>query len=193
MTEITPPRLEGIITLDDGRRLGFAEFGPARGRAVFWLHGTPGARRQIPEEARVVAEELGVRIIGLDRPGVGASSPFLYSSFLDFTVDVAEVADRLGVDRFAMIGLSGGGPYVLACAYAMPDRVTAAGVLGGVAPTKGDDALGGGLVGRLAPLGRLADVFRVPLSLVLTVVIWSLRPVASPAFDLYARVSPEGD
>ena len=46
---LTTPRLEGTITLSNGRRLGFAEFGSARGRAVLWLHGTPGARRQIPE------------------------------------------------------------------------------------------------------------------------------------------------
>src|SRR5438477_2143569 len=153
MTDITAPRLEGVIALDGGRRLGFAEFGPARGRAVFWLHGTPGARRQIPEEARLAAEELGVRIIGIDRPGVGASTPFLYGSFLDFAEDLAEIADRLGVDRFAMIGLSGGGPYVLASAYAMPQRVAAAGVLGGVAPTQGDDAPGGGVGGLMAALG----------------------------------------
>jgi pimeloyl-ACP methyl ester carboxylesterase len=66
---LTTPRLEGTVTLDDGRRLGFAEFGSARGRAVFWLHGTPGARRQIPEPARIAAVEHGVRLIGVDRPG----------------------------------------------------------------------------------------------------------------------------
>src|SRR5207244_4062697 len=90
-------------------------------------------------------------------------------------------------------GLSGGGPYVLASAYAMPQRVAAAGVLGGVAPTKGDDAPGGGVVGRMAPLGPVATTFRVPLSLFLTAAIWPLRPFASPLLDLYARFSPEGD
>ena len=190
---ITEPRLEGLITVSSGRRFGFAEFGPAYGRPLFWLHGTPGARRQIPQGARIAAEELGVRIVGVDRPGVGDSSAFLYGSMLDFTDDLFEIADRLGFGRFGMIGLSGGGPYVLACCYAAPDRVMVGGILGGVAPTKGPDAPGGGLVGRMAPLGPLAATFRVPLSLFLTGVVWALRPVASPAFDLYARVSPEGD
>src|SRR5438445_11601091 len=106
---ITPPRVEGTVALAPGRRLGFAEFGPADGRPVVWLHGTPGARRQIPQPARVAAEELGVRIIGIDRPGVGASAPFRYGSVLDFAGDMAVIADQLGFDRFAMIGLSGGG------------------------------------------------------------------------------------
>src|SRR2546430_8412172 len=126
MTTIPGPGGEGTVTVGEGRRLGSAEFGPAHGRAVFWLHGTPGARRQIPEGARLAAQELGVRIIGVDRPGVGASDPFLYGSLLDFAADLVEIADRLGVGRFAMIGLSGGGPYVLACAYAYPERGAAA-------------------------------------------------------------------
>ena len=104
------------------------------------MHGTPGARRQIPEAARLAAEELDVRLIGIDRPGVGDSTSFRYESLLDFPADLATVADRLGVERFAMIGLSGGGPYALACAHAMPDRVAAVAVLGGVAPTQGPDA-----------------------------------------------------
>jgi len=193
MTAITEPRLEGTVSVGNGRRLGFAEFGPAHGRAVFWLHGTPGARRQIPEGARLAAEELGVRIVGIDRPGVGASAPFLYGSLLDFAADLVEIADRLGIDRFAMIGLSGGGPYVLACAYAYPQRVAAAGVLGGVAPSQGDDAPPGGIVRLFSRLGPIATTLRVPLSIALTATIWALRPFASPAFDLYARMSPEGD
>jgi pimeloyl-ACP methyl ester carboxylesterase len=190
---ITPPRLEGTIAIERGRRLGFAEFGPVDGRPLIWLHGTPGARRQIPEAARIAAAELGVRIVGIDRPGIGASTPHLYSRLVDFADDLREIADRLGIDQFALIGLSGGGPYVLAGAYALPDRVTVAGVMGGVAPTVGDDAVPGGLVGRLAPMGPIAARLRVPLSLALTAGIWVLRPVASPGLDLYARFSPEGD
>lgn len=190
---ITPPRVEGTIEVQAGRRLGFAEFGPARGRAVFWMHGTPGARRQIPQAARLAAEELDVRLIGIDRPGVGASTSHRYESLLDFTPDLATVADRLGIDRFAMIGLSGGGPYVLASAYAMPERVTAVAVLGGVVPTHGEDAPGGGLVGFANHFGQAISLFHVPLSLALSGLVLAMRPVASPGFDLYARMSPEGD
>lgn len=190
---ITPPRVEGVVNVRDGRQLAFAEWGPPRGRPIIWLHGTPGARRQIPEAARVAADELDVRLVGIDRPGVGDSTPHLYDRVLDFASDLEMVADDLGFDEFAMIGLSGGGPYVLACAYAMPERVVAAAVLGGVAPARGDDAVQGGLVGLLAPLGSTVARLRVPLSIVLSGLLWTLRPLASPGLDLYARFSPEGD
>jgi pimeloyl-ACP methyl ester carboxylesterase len=193
MYRLTDPRVEGTIQVAPGRRLSFSEFGPANGRPVVWMHGTPGARRQIPESARLAAEELGIRIVGIDRPGVGDSTPFLYSALLNFAADLTEIANRLGLERFAMLGLSGGGPYVLASAFALPERVAVGGVLGGVAPTQGDDATSGGVVGRLAPLGPLAATLRTPLSVLLTAGVWSLRPFASPAFDLYSRLSPEGD
>ena len=116
---ITPPRVEGTVAVGRFRRLGFAEFGPAEGRPVGWLHGTPGARRQIPDSARTLAEELGVRIVGIDRPGVGSSTPHRYGSLLDFATDLSKVADHLGFERFGIIGLSGGGPYALAACYAL--------------------------------------------------------------------------
>jgi pimeloyl-ACP methyl ester carboxylesterase len=192
---ITPPRVEGTVLVvgRPRRRLGFAEFGPADGRPFFWLHGTPGARRQIPQAARVLAEELGLRIVGVDRPGVGGSTPYRYVSLLDFVTDLTRVGDHLGLERFGVIGLSGGGPYALAACYALPDRVTVGGVLGGVAPARGDDAPPGGFVGRMAPLGPLSTVTVLPQSLGLTAFLWVLRPVFSQLYELYARIAPEGD
>jgi pimeloyl-ACP methyl ester carboxylesterase len=190
---LIPPRIEGTLTLLDGRRLGFAEFGPARGRPVFWFHGTPGARRQIPDAARIAALERGVRLIGIDRPGVGASTPHLYDRILDWADDFAVVADTLGVEECALIGLSGGGPYVLACCAALPDRIAAAAVLGGVAPTKGPDAADGGVVGRTALFAPLLTRLRTPFALGFAGFVWAIRPFASPVIDLYARISPEGD
>ena len=61
------PALEGSVAVRDGRRLSFAEYGAPRGRAVVWMHGTPGARRQVPVKARRLALEQGVRIIGVDQ------------------------------------------------------------------------------------------------------------------------------
>jgi pimeloyl-ACP methyl ester carboxylesterase len=183
MAEITPPRVEGRVTVRDGRTLGFAEFGPAGGRPILWLHGTPGARRQIPEAARLAAQEVGVRFVGVDRPGTGLSTSHLYESILDHIGDLRIVVDELGFGEFGIIGLSGGGPYALAAAYAMPDRVKVVGVLGGVAPARGDDAVRGPLV---PPL-------RLPLGIVLTALVRALRPVGHPALDLYARLSPPGD
>src|SRR6185437_7732316 len=142
---IARPKLEGNVAVGDDRQLGFAEFGDPQGRAIFWLHGTPGAQRPIPAEARVYAADNHIRLIGIDRPGIGSSTPYQYENVLAFADDLRTVADTLGVDKMTVIGLSGGGPYTLACAAAMPDRVIAVGVLGGVAPTTGPEAMSGGL------------------------------------------------
>ena len=193
MTDVLPPRLEGTVVVAPDRRLGFAEFGPPDGLPVLWFHGTPGARRQIPVEARALARSRGLRIVGIDRPGIGSSTPHLYGSILDFSTDIERVLESLGIDRFAVIGLSGGGPYALGVARALPERVVAVGVLGGVAPTVGLDAIDGGLVSiarRLAPAIALA---RVPLGIGLTGALRLARPLASPAIEVYARLSPEGD
>ena len=153
--EIARPKLEGNIAVGEDRQLGFAEFGDPQGRAIFWLHGTPGARRQIPTEARVYAENHNVRLIGIDRPGIGSSTPHRDKNIAAFADDLQAIADTLGIDKMAVVGLSGGGPYALACAAGLPDRVVDVGVLGGVAPTRGPDAISGGamnLVLRVAPV-----------------------------------------
>jgi pimeloyl-ACP methyl ester carboxylesterase len=137
--------------------------------------------------------ERGVRLIGIDRPGVGDSTAHVYSSFAAWARDIAEVADRLGIQRFGLIGLSGGGPYVLACAHSLPQRVVAGAVLGGVAPAVGPDAAPGGLL-RLAVY--FEPVFRTwhePLGAALTMTAWTLRPFSSSIFNLISRLSPPGD
>ncbi len=191
---IARPKLEGNIAVGDNRQIGFAEFGDPQGRAVFWLHGTPGARRQIPMEARVYAEQRQIRLIGIDRPGIGSSTPYQYDNVFAFADDLRTIADTLGIDKMEVIGLSGGGPYTLACAAAMPDRVVAAGVIGGVAPTMGSDAIAGGVMGsvglRVAPLLQAAGG---PIGSAASVLIRLIRPLASPAADLYGLVSPEAD
>src|ERR1700759_4474171 len=146
MSALDRPRLEGSVAARDGRRLSFAEFGVPRGSAVIWMHGTPGARRQVPIEARAFDQEHELRIIGLDRPGIGTSTPHLYRDILDWTGDLVELCDVLDIDTFRVIGLSGGGPYALAAGAALPDRVHGVGVLGGVAPTQGPDAISSGLM-----------------------------------------------
>jgi pimeloyl-ACP methyl ester carboxylesterase len=190
---IARPKLEGNIAVAEDRQIGFAEFGDPQGRTIFWLHGTPGARRQIPTEARIYAERQSIRLIGIDRPGIGASTPHQYDNVLAFADDLRVMADTLGIDKFAVVGLSGGGPYALACAAAMPDRVVVAGVLGGVAPASGPDAIAGGamtLGSRVAPLLRVAGL---PIRLAAVAIVQLARPVASPALDLYRLVSPPGD
>jgi pimeloyl-ACP methyl ester carboxylesterase len=186
-------KLEGNIAVGDDRQIGFAEFGDPQGRAIFWLHGTPGARRQIPMEARVYAEQRQIRLIGIDRPGIGSSTPYQYDTVFAFAEDLRTIADTLGIDKFEVIGLSGGGPYTLACAAAMSDRVVAAGVLGGVAPTSGSDAIAGGVSTLVKVAAPVIGVAGVPIRLAASGLIRLIRPVAEPALYAYARISPEAD
>jgi len=116
--------------LRDGRTLGFAEYGDPAGNVLFYFHGYPGAR----VEARLLAEpaeRLGIRLIGIDRPGMGLSTFQARRRFLDWPSDVAELADKLGIDRFSVVGCSGGGPYAIACACKIPDRLVACGIVAG--------------------------------------------------------------
>ncbi len=177
----------------EGRKLGFAEFGPFDGRPVLWLHGTPGARRQIPEEARQAAAQIRVRLIGVDRPGTGLSTSHLYGSIVEFIADLEVLLNELGIPELAVIGLSGDGPYALAAGAVIPDRVGAVGVLGGVAPTRGRDAAPGGLVSVAVRLAPLLPVLRVPLGAALSSLVLAVRPFGHQALRAYARVSPPGD
>ncbi len=191
---ITAARYEGRVPVRDGRVLGVAEFGPASAaQNVVWFHGTPGARRQIPEAARRIADERGVRIIGIDRPGVGLSTAHLYRQVIDFTDDLVIVLERLGIDRFSTVGLSGGAPYALASAHAFGDRVPSVGILGGVVPSGGEEGTHGGLVSLATRFKPLLPLMSEPLGALLTTFVRVARPIASPALDLYARFSPEGD
>jgi len=191
---ITAPRYEGRVAVGGGRYLGVAEFGPPTSeQSIVWFHGTPGARRQIPEAARRLADEQGVRIIGIDRPGVGLSTPHLYHRLLDFTVDLEMALGRLGIERLSTVGLSGGAPYALASAHAFADRVPSVGILGGVVPSGGEEGAHGGLVSLATRFKPLLPMLSEPMGSLLTTFVRVARPIASPALDLYARFAPEGD
>ncbi len=140
---------DSVYRLRDGRLLGYAEFGDPRGRPLFFLHGFPGARLG----ARFVdaaAERNGVRIIAPDRPGFGLSDGHAGRRLLGWPDDVLELAGGLGIERFAVLGVSGGGPYAAACAYQLPQRLTGAAIVSGLAPLDRPNALEGmALVNRL--------------------------------------------
>ncbi len=124
---------EGRVSLLDGRTLAWAEFGDPRGRPVLYCHGFPGSRLE-PRLADEVAGRLEVRLIGVDRPGIGDSSPAPGRRLRDWPGDLAAVADALALDRFAALGVSAGGPYAAASGWAIPDRVQRVAVVCGLGP-----------------------------------------------------------
>ena len=107
------------LELPDGRKLGYAQYGSLNGRAVFYLHGTPGARLEAAAYDQK-AKDIGARIIGVDRPGLGWSSPHPGRKMLDHPKDIEHLAGHLGLDEYGVLGMSGGGPYALACAASLP-------------------------------------------------------------------------
>ncbi len=121
------------ITLTDGRVLGFAEYGDRAGKAVLHFHGSAGSRMERPPNLNAVSN-MGVRFISVDRPGHGLSDMQPGRRLLDWPEDIASLADILEIERFFVTGWSSGGPYALACAHAMPDRVLAGAVVSGPAP-----------------------------------------------------------
>ena len=92
---VPAPRLESRIELADGRHIGLAEYGVPDGKVVLWFHGTPGGRRQMPVFGREAAAERGIRLVMLERPGVGGSTPHTYSSLVGWARDVDECADGI--------------------------------------------------------------------------------------------------
>jgi pimeloyl-ACP methyl ester carboxylesterase len=131
---MSPPRLDEVINLPDGRRLAYAEYGDANGKPVFLFHGLPGSRlswRLLPGDPI----PAGLRIVAPDRPGYGRSDPKPHRTLLDWADDVAQLAEALGIAEFAIVGVSGGGPGALACAWKMPQRLISVGVVSSPAPT----------------------------------------------------------
>ncbi|MET7946109.1 alpha/beta hydrolase [Micromonospora sp. NPDC005324] len=126
------------VTTSDGRRLAVETSGAPDGPAVFLLHGTPGSRSG-PRPRGIVVYRLGVHLVCYDRPGYGDSDRHEGRRVADAAADVAAIADDLGIDRFSVVGRSGGGPHALACAALLPDRVTRAAVLVGLAPAGAPD------------------------------------------------------
>jgi pimeloyl-ACP methyl ester carboxylesterase len=131
-----------LIAFGDGRVMSLREYGDPVGAPVIALHGTPASR--LMYSAAKSAGALGLRLIAPDRWGYGGTSPHPQPTLAAFAADIATAADRLRLDRFAVLGVSGGGPYATATAALLPNRVTA--------------------LALVAPVGPIADVPGVKLS-----------------------------
>lgn len=131
--DLSAPEPYSLVRLPDGRALSYLEVGVSSGPAVFHFHGHGSSRL----EALMLKEQalkLGVRVIAFDRPGIGRSDPKSGDMLLDWPGDIAAAADLLGIDHFAVQGMSAGAPYALACAHRMSERITACSLVSAVPP-----------------------------------------------------------
>lgn len=125
--------MDHTIEIKYGKLIGFAEYGDPNGLPIFFFHGFPGSRLEAGRFHDVAASNQ-FRLIGIDRPGMGLSSIDKKRRILGWAADVESFADCLGIDKFSVIGHSGGGAFVAACAYAIPHRLNGAAIVSGMAP-----------------------------------------------------------
>lgn len=119
--------------LRDGRKLAYAEFGSPNGWPIIYCHGLRGSRLERPPDG--VLESLPrLRLIVIDRPGYGLSSPLLSRGFTDWPEDVEQLINSLNIKRCSLLGFSMGGAYAMALSAAMPERIHTLGLAGTVAP-----------------------------------------------------------
>ncbi|MDP3706321.1 MAG: alpha/beta hydrolase [Legionellaceae bacterium] len=121
------------MILPDGRQLGYAEYGIHDGKPIFYFHGTPGSRLEAGH-LQNIAILNHYRLIGIDRPGMGLSSFHVKHNILSWADDVEMFANCLGINKFSIVGHSGGAPFVAACAYKIPHRLYGAAIVSGPAP-----------------------------------------------------------
>lgn len=136
------PAPTGRLDLPDHRRLAWDEHGPSNGFPVIYLHGIPSCRVMWSGVA-AAAQGAGVRLIVIDRPGCGLSTFQPDRRVTDLAADVSALADHLLLQRYAVAGISGGGPYALACAAAGDPRLVRTVVTNGVGPLDSADAIAG--------------------------------------------------
>lgn len=159
-----------LLELSDGKRLCWAEYGDPKGKPVFVFHGNPGSRLAWGAMPRTPFLP-GVRLVAPDRPGYGQTE-FKPHALERWPQDMIELADHIGIDRFAVFAPSGGAPYALACAWKIPHRLTAVGVFGAVGPNA-PEALEGALPS-LKLLWRIAK----PLQWAVRLQMWLMSRAA---------------
>lgn len=129
-----PALRDTTVTLPDGRRLAYTEWGLSSGKPVLYFHGTPGSRLWCPDETATTAAQ--VRLIVPDRPGFGRSDPLEGRTYGDWPRDVEALADALRISSFAVVGVSAGAAYAAACAALIPGGLSGVAIVSSRALTK---------------------------------------------------------
>ena len=180
-----------VIELPNGRYLGFADYGDPNGIPVFCFHGTPGSRLQCaPTASRPVPP--GIRLIAPDRPGYGFSTFYPERRLVDWPNDVAALADYLGIDRFAVMGISGGGPHALVCAHALGPRLIGVACVSGVGPL-GDPSAQEGMMFSNRLLTTLAQRAKPLMRSMMKMQAGAMRRDPNKQYDLLISRVPQAD
>jgi len=119
------------ITLPDGRKLAYAEYGAPDGHPVLYFHGAPSSRLEPLMFGDDALRRLGLRVVAPDRPGMGGSDFQPGRGFSHWSADVTSLADALALRRFSVLGNSGGAGYAAVCAAKIPERIHAAVIVSG--------------------------------------------------------------
>ena len=127
------PNQEGSLLLQDGRSLTWAEFGAHGGRPLLYFHGTLSSRLEAAA-LHVTSERLGLRLVAVDRPGVGGSTPNRSPSIAGFIEDIRQLLDTLGLEHAGLLGISSGGAYAAAVASHLPERITRLALVSSMCP-----------------------------------------------------------
>lgn len=129
-----PTFVRGRLQLADGRRLTYFDTGPRDGFPIVYCHGAIGTPLGAAVDLEAIVAELGVRYLAISRPGIGGSDPAPGRTVIDFAADVRELVDALEVERFGVVGVSAGGPYALAVARELEDRVSKVALCSSLSP-----------------------------------------------------------
>ncbi len=173
-------RENNIVWLKDGRKLGYAEYGDAKGKPMFFFHGWPTSRLH-GRSTDQAAKKLKIRVIATDRPGIGLSDYKPNRTMLDFSDDIVELADTLNIKKFPVLGISGGGPYATVCAYKIPYRLTKMGIAVGLSPIYPELLEG---TSWLAKLGW-ANYGRFPIARKIAAILYFINIKYGPSVGLY--------
>ena len=169
------------VTLKNGGHVALSEYGDPSGAPIFFCHGWPSSRT-MAELAHDAATDLGARIISPDRPGIRDSQFQAERRLVDWPPFLNEIADHLGIDRFRILGISGGAPYAFASGCMTPERVEKIAVVSGAPPLDGLDDLDG-----LLPIHRKLLVLRNKSPGVLKLLFHLARPFVAMRMPIRLR------
>ena len=137
---INPSETE-FIRLSGDHKLAYVAYGPKDGTPIFYFHGFPGSHQDVHLfKGEELAKKHRLRLIAVDRPGYGNSGSKADRTLKDWPSDLVQLADALELRDFSILAYSGGGPFALVCAYAMPDRLDKVVIVSGMGPADAPDA-----------------------------------------------------